>query len=642
MITVDLPDGTSIDVDTDDEAVAVAAARKYLASLAKPSTTPQQADEPLTERAKRVADSVLTSDTMADVGRSFGTIGRGIMGTPAMITQAGQEAWNLTAPAQAKFANMLGYENITPESLRVAPENMALTNLYGVTTRGGPPPTGSGIVEGGLGALTGAGFARSAAAAATSPQLKNLAQTLGANTASQGVAGSSSVGAVDAAKEMDVGPVGQTVAAIVGGLAPAGIAAAGKQALKTTVQPGYSDVLRRSQEAGLMVPPGYVTRTPGMALPEGWAGKIKMQQQFSAENSPVIDAIAKKELGLPDHVTLTPEVFESFRATRGRAYEAVKKAFNIPGAQVKLKADDAFKNALTKLTGDYGKASQEFPDLFKSDAIDSLTAAVGKDRFSAEAAVEAVRKLRKDATANLKIYDPEKNAIGAAQKKAANALDDLIERNLTAIGKGDLAKDYRKARVDIAKSHDLETATDPTTGSVSATRLASIGRRRDLSGGMRTIADFGRAFPKAAQDPSKIGTIPTIGNLEALGGLVTSPIVTVAGPVMRGIMGSKGYQKAMVRERAGASADDLGSAGLGSAQGVMMASQNMPSPNVKPLMDVPQLSSIIVNGMSDRDLRIAFQGLPARQQRIAADWLERHGTSEQKAAFSTYSKIRGR
>lgn len=642
MITVDLPDGTSIDVDTDDEAVAVAEARKYLASLAKPSTPPQQVDEPLLDRAKRVAESALTSETANDFGRAGGTVARGVMGLPAMAMQAGQEAWNLTAPAQAKFANMLGMENITPDTLRFATENMALTNLYGVTTRGGPPPTGSGIVEGGLGALTGAGLARSAAVAAKSPALKNLAKTMASNPGAQGVAGMSSGAAVEVAKEAGAGPAGQTAAAIVGGLTPAGLGAVGRQAMKTTVQPGYNDVLQRSQEAGLMVPPGYVTRTPGMAIPEGWAGKIKMQQQFSANNAPVIDAIAKKELGLPDHVTLTPEVFESYRATRGRAYEAVKKAFDLPGAQVKLKADDAFKDALTKLTGDYGKASQEFPDLFKSDAIDNLTAAVGKDRFSAEAAVEAVRKLRKDATANMKIYDPEKNAIGAAQKKAANALDDLIERNLTAIGKGDLAKNYRKARIDIAKSHDLESATDPTTGSVSATRLASIGRRRDMTGGMRTIADFGRAFPKAAQDPSKIGTIPTIGNLEALGGLVTSPVVTVAGPVMRGIMGTKGYQQSMVRERAGANAADLGAAGIGSAQGAMMASQNMPSPNVKPLMDVPQLSSIIVNGMSDRDLRIAIQGLPARQQRIAADWLERHGTSEQKAAFSTYSKIRGR
>lgn len=220
MITVDLPDGTSIDVDTDDEAVAVAAARKYLALLANPSTPPQQVDEPLIDRAKRVAESALTSETANDFGRAGGTVARGVMGLPAMAMQAGQEAWNLTAPAQAKFANMLGMENITPDTLRIAPENMALTNLYGVTTRGGPPPTGSGIVEGGLGALTGAGFARSAAVAAKSPALKNLAQTLGSNRVLQGVSGMTGAGAAEGAREAGAGPVGQVVAGVAGAMAP--------------------------------------------------------------------------------------------------------------------------------------------------------------------------------------------------------------------------------------------------------------------------------------------------------------------------------------------------------------------------------------------------------------------------------------
>lgn len=275
MITVDLPDGTSIDVDTDDESVAVAAARKYLASIAKPSTPPQQVEEPMLDRAKRVAESALTSQTANDFGRAGGTVARGVMGLPAMITQAGQEAWNLTAPAQAKFANMLGMENITPDTLRIAPENMALTNLYGVTTRGGPPPTGSAIIEGGLGALTGAGAARSAAAVATSPALKSLAQTLGSNRVLQGVSGMTGAAAAEGARAAGAGTAGQVAAGMAGAMAPgaavvnarnaiAGDAASVAQRQKQFAQAGVSpSVGQVTQKSGTQGAESIISKAPG-------------------------------------------------------------------------------------------------------------------------------------------------------------------------------------------------------------------------------------------------------------------------------------------------------------------------------------------------------------------------------------------
>ena len=592
-----------------------------------PEQEPEQEEAPesIFERLRQGWESAVTSPVATDIGRAGGVVARGVMGLPAMVVQAGQEAYNLAAP----------------KSLQIPPQHMALNDLYATTTRGGEPPTGSLVVEGGLGALTGAGLAGSVAKTAGGT-LKNFADTLAQRQGAQGVAGMSSGGAVEVARDQGAGVVGQTAAALAGGMAPSTLGAGMRQATKTTVQPGYRDVLQRSQEAGLSVPPGYVTRTHGMAYAEGLAGKEKMQQQFSVKNAPVIDSLAKKELGIPEHTDLTPEVYEAYRASKGNAYKEVKKAFELPGATVKIKADQEFKDALESIGGNYGEASQQFSGLFKSEAIDNLKAAVGRDRFSADAALEAVRKLRKDASANMKIYDPEKNAIGMAQRRAADALDALVERNLIAIGKGDLAANYRRARVDIAKSHDLEAATDPATNSVSATRLAAIARKRDMSGGMKTIADFGQAFPKAAQDPSKIGTIPAIGNLEALGGLVTSPVVTLAGPVMRGVMGTKGYQQAMVRERPGASPEGMGAAGLGSVQGVAQASQaEVGFPDAAPLSSVPMLKGVVSSGMSKVEVADAINKLPTKQRRLTFDWLSRHGTLAQRNAWKAYASNKG-
>jgi len=242
------------------------------AKAAKPAAPVNAPDEPLTERAKRVLESAATSQTATDIGRAGGVMARGVMGLPAMVAQAGQEAWNLTAPAQAKLANMLGYENITPESISVAPENMALTNLYGVTTRGGPPPTGSAIVEGGLGALTGAGFARSAANYATTPALKNLAQTLGYNRVLQGVSGMTGAAAAEGAREMGAGPVGQVAAGMAGAMAP-GAAVVGTRNAIAGDAAAVAARQKQFAQAGVSPTVGQVTQKRGTQGVESVIGK---------------------------------------------------------------------------------------------------------------------------------------------------------------------------------------------------------------------------------------------------------------------------------------------------------------------------------------------------------------------------------
>ena len=84
---------------------------------------------------------------------------------------------------------------------------------------------------------------------------------------------------------------------------------------------------------------------------------------------------------------------------------------------------------------------------------------------------------------------------------AAEALEDLMERELIRKGDMTILKEFRDARRLIAKSHSVENAINPSTGNVNAANLSSeLQRRKPLTGDLATIARFGRAFPSAAQE----------------------------------------------------------------------------------------------------------------------------------------------
>ena len=209
MITVDLPDGSSIDVDTDDEAVAVEAGRKYLAKNA-----PKPAEAPPVVPQKQGEGTDLATG-VAQVG---GVMARGALAIPAFVTQALQEAWNASAPAQAAIANALGYENIRPEMLQFDPEHMAIKDLRNLTTRAGVP-AGGDIVEAGISALTPVGLGR-AAIAQGGKMAAGVGEALAAQPTLQVAGAASAAGAGEAAKEAGAGPVGQAAATLAGAVVP--------------------------------------------------------------------------------------------------------------------------------------------------------------------------------------------------------------------------------------------------------------------------------------------------------------------------------------------------------------------------------------------------------------------------------------
>lgn len=300
----------------------------------------------------------------------------------------------------------------------------------------------------------------------------------------------------------------------------AALIALGGQAIKPKAPPPkphltYRQAHGQIQERGSLTPEQYHARnvkeaqdnkfvvTPVQAKPsstlantyEGAAGSAKTEKLASIKNEKrAREIIATEDLGLKPNQQITTQVLENIRKKEGAAYEAVKNS------GVTLKTNEAYTKALENLGGDIQEA---LPGVIKRADIDDLAVSLSVPEMSTTTAIATVKLLRADATKNIKagFQNPEKEALGYAQRKAAHAIDNLIEDNLSAQGKGDLAGAYKKARVKIAQTHDIEKALNDVSGHIDMNVFAKLLEKDvPLSGGMLKAARFARSFKGAARN----------------------------------------------------------------------------------------------------------------------------------------------
>lgn len=306
---------------------------------------------------------------------------------------------------------------------------------------------------------------------------------------------------------------------------------------------------QRAAADGYVLPPSQANPSLLNRFLEGFSGKIRTQQTASTFNQETTNRLAKRAVGLADEADLSEGALEAVRQNAGKAYAAVA---NSPAP---LKATPRYKAQIEKLGDEWSKAADEFPDLVKNDAILQLRQSLLKEEMTPAGAIAVVRKLRFDAKANLRSAEPEKRALGFAQRRAADSVDELIETNLSRAGQKKLAESYKQARVLIAKTYDVEAALNDTTGNISARYLAGImDRGAPLTGELKRIAQFSQAFPKASQNVDAIGSQPAISPLDtAVAGVGAAAsgraevLGTIVGrPVVRAAILSKPYQRAAV------------------------------------------------------------------------------------------------
>ena len=275
--------------------------------------------------------------------------------------------------------------------------------------------------------------------------------------------------------------------------------------------------LAASRDAGFVVPPAQAgTGLAGRAL-EGFAGKLTTAQQASAQNAEVGNRLARQALGMADDAPITPEALEAFRKAQGAAYDDVAKLSD-----------------------------------FAADALEQL------------------KQARFDASAHFKHYarsaDPAALAKAREAAKEVKRLDAYLEQQAKHAGRPDLLPALHDARIAIAKSHDIERALNDATGGVSLQKLAAaLDSGRPLSGELETAAKFAKAFPKAAQDVPRMGSLPGTSPLDyvsaGLYGLGGSTLSGDAGgwaaaaipfmrPVVRNALLSRVGQNALIPQAA--------------------------------------------------------------------------------------------
>lgn len=338
---------------------------------------------------------------------------------------------------------------------------------------------------------------------------------------------------------------GQKIAGFIGKAVSNRAATAQTRAAQNAVR---DMTLAEARRAGYVVPPSTTNPTAVNRAIEGVSGKAATQQAAAVRNQQSTNRLIRQDLGLSENAPITREALKGIRERMGQVYKAVKNAGEVI-------VDDAYLDDLAQLSQGLDEIAADFPDanVGANEQINKLVDTLLRDRFKAGSAVEYIKQLRQDASANLSFAaaaDPSKRALGHAQRDAAGALEDVLIRHLQSTGKGHLASRFDSARTMIAKTHSVEAALNEATGNVVATQLGTqLKRGKPLSGGIATVAKFARAFPRAAQE---ITHSPGVSALDAMvggAGAVTVNPALVGIPAAR--MGARSavlsgpYQNAM-------------------------------------------------------------------------------------------------
>jgi len=258
--------------------------------------------------------------------------------------------------------------------------------------------------------------------------------------------------------------------------------------------------LLAAQKEGYIVTPGSLDPTGANVVKERIAGKTHLEQLASIKNQATTDNLARKAAGLPENAALTPEVMKGIReAEYIKGYAPLKNLGNIA-------ADDAYIDDLANIEAKYTGPSKSFPEAVP-DEVGELISKYMVDRFDAADAVDVVKNLREQASAN---FRKGENALAKSQLDISTALEGQLARTLETSGDPKLAgllEQFKASRQRMAVSHTVEEAIRKGSGSVDAKKLArDIQNDKFMTGDLKTAAEFANTFPRVNVPPSMIGT----------------------------------------------------------------------------------------------------------------------------------------
>ena len=261
----------------------------------------------------------------------------------------------------------------------------------------------------------------------------------------------------------------------------------------TAAQAANAQKFQAAQNAakdGYVIPPADLEPGVVSEATSAFSGKIKTAQVASQRNQQVTDKLAREALGLKAGDELTADTLQAIRNKAAQeGYAPIRQAGTVT-------ADKQFFDTLDKIASTQQGAAKSFPGLGEN-GVSEMVAKLKQQAFDAGDAIDATRVLRDAAD---KAYRQGDKTLGKASKEAADALEGMLERHLTAAGNPDALKAFREARTLIAKTYSVQKGLNPQTGNVSAQALAKqLEKGKPLTNELRTIAETSQAFPKATQ-----------------------------------------------------------------------------------------------------------------------------------------------
>jgi hypothetical protein len=370
------------------------------------------------------------------------------------------------------------------------------------------------------------------AVAQAAPRTVAAAQNIG----TAGTAGAITSGAAQLANTGTINPAQLANEAAAGALLSAPVAAVGAVTTPRQVAPltQQQQVAQRAIAQGASLVPTEVNPTILNRLLEGVANKPQTKQLTSIKNQEVINAQARKSLGLAPDTPITPQVLNDYRNVKGQAYDALR-------ANPAYYTDRTFIADVNKRIADLQKLSNTTDVTAEINVLNGLK----QLRFDGDGLVEQMKRLRFDAEGNLASQSPKDRSLGQAQKFAAKQLEDLAERNLTNFNQPDVMKNFKQARQDIAKSYTIEKALNAASGDVSG---AALGRRaaagKIVPSELQAIADAAAVFPNSFQNVARVGSAPG-PNLTDIGASTAGAVATGNAGFLAGIAGRPALRAAI-------------------------------------------------------------------------------------------------
>lgn len=326
-----------------------------------------------------------------------------------------------------------------------------------------------------------------------------------------------------------VNPEDAGLGAVIGGVAPTAIKAAGAlgdrvganmnakmaEELKRYAQNApKNETIERALKAGYIIPPASVDPTMKNRVLESVSGKMATQQLASTRNAEVTADLLRKGLGMADDAPLNRGSLESLRKTAGTAYK-------------------------------------EVADLSPNAAAD----------------LEALKQARNDAQGWFKAYNrsasPDDLAKAKQFRATAESLEQALEGYAQAANRPELIPALRDARKQIAKTYTVERGLNDASGSVDARVLGRLYEKgTPLTDELETVGRFASAFPTVSKTAQQIGS-PDAHNLRSMAallmggggaaaagpaGLAAAAVPFVAPPLARKAMFSKGAQQALIQQ----------------------------------------------------------------------------------------------